>query len=375
MFWSKKTIWNSRTMLTNVCVLLLMSTGNAKADFVFGEPVNLGPVVNTSAGETHPNVSADGLSLFFRSDRPDGCGDVDLWVTTRATIEDEWSTPVNLGSTVNSSSKDSSPSISVDGLSLYFASDRPGGYGGEDIWVSTRPTLSDPWGEPVNLGPIVNGPYRDSGPSISYDGLELYFCDIGSGPFRPGDLGGGDLWVTTRAATEGEWSIPVNLGPTVNSPAWDANPSISAGGRALFFLSCRPDTDLDIWLSRRTVTDDLWSTPVNLGPPVNTSNNDGFPSISVDGCTLYFGSNRSGGSGRGDLWQVSIIPIVDFNGDGILDVADIDILIDRWGTDDSLCDIGPIPWGDGIVDVQDLIILAEHMVEARNDAPDVDDTE
>jgi len=64
-----------------------------------------------------------------------------------------------------------------------------------------------------------------------------------------------------------------------------------------------------------------------------------------------------------DLWQVPIEPIVDLNGDGIVDAADISIMVDHWGTDDPLCDIGPMPWGDGIVDVQDLIVLAEHLFE------------
>ncbi|MHC4433878.1 MAG: hypothetical protein ACYTBS_18710, partial [Planctomycetota bacterium] len=81
-------------------------------------------------------------------------------------------------------------------------------------------------------------------------------------------------------------------------------------------------------------------------------------SISADGSTLYFTSNRSGGW---DLWQAPIVPIVDFNGDGIVDSADMCIMVDYWGTDETLCDIGPMPWGDGIVDVHDLTILAEHL--------------
>jgi hypothetical protein len=276
---------------------------------------------------------------------------------------------VNLGPTINSSSKDSGPSISVDGLSLFFDSVLPGGYGDTDIWVSTRPTLSDPWGEPVNLGPIVNGSYRDSAPSISHDGLELYFGDIGVGPFRPGGYGGGDLWVTTRATTEDEWSTPVNLGPTVNSSSFDASPNISGDGLALFFYSRRGGGYgyLDIWLSRRTTTDDPWGIPVNLGPPVNTSNDDVHPSISADGSTLYFASTRHGGSGRSDLYKASIDPIVDLNGDGIVDAVDICIMVDFWGTDEPLCDIGPMPWGDGVVDIQDLIVLAEHLFEGLGD--------
>jgi hypothetical protein len=78
---------------------------------------------------------------------------------------------------------------------------------------------------------------------------------------------------------------------------------------------------------------------------------------------LYFHSDRVGGFGNFDLWQAPVIPIVDLNGDGIVDATDMCIMVDHWGTDNELCDIGPMPWGDGIVDVQDLIVLAEHLFE------------
>jgi hypothetical protein len=85
-------------------------------------------------------------------------------------------------------------------------------------------------------------------------------------------------------------------------------------------------------------------------------------SISSDGSTLFFGA---GGSiwGDGDIWQAPVLPVVDFNGDEIVDSADMCIMVDHWGTSEPLCDIGPMPWGDGIVDVQDLIVLAEHLFE------------
>ena len=102
---------------------------------------------------------------------------------------------------------------------------------------------------------------------------------------------------------------------------------------------------------------------MNLGPEVNSSSSEGNPGISANGSTLYFASNRSGGSGGVDIWQAPILPIVDLNADGIVDSADLTIIVDHWGTDEPLCDIGPMPWGDGIVDVQDLIVLAEHLFE------------
>ncbi|MHC4298194.1 MAG: TolB-like translocation protein, partial [Planctomycetota bacterium] len=118
--------WNKKTILLVLALLTAPATNIVNADFTFGNPVNLGPAINTSARDLKPNISADGLSLFFRSNRPGGYGGHDIWVTTRTTTNDEWGIPVNLGPTINSSSKDSGPSISVDGLSLFFDSVLPG---------------------------------------------------------------------------------------------------------------------------------------------------------------------------------------------------------------------------------------------------------
>jgi hypothetical protein len=339
---------------------IVLGSGNAKADFTFGTPTNLGPIVNSSSSEWPPCISADSLSLYFCSNRPGGYGDRDIWVSTRATKDDPWGTPVNLGPSVNSSAKEAFPFISTDGLSLFFESTRPGGYGGHDLWVTTRATKDDTWDIPVNLGPMVNGSSNDATPGISADGLSLFFesdRSVGYGSF--------DLWVTRRATRTDPWGAAVNLGPTVNSSAWEGGPIISADGLSLYFWSQRSGGygSTDIWVTTRETIQGNWGTPVNLGPTVNTSVYDDPGSISADGLLLFFESDRPGGVGSDDLWQVSIDPIVDLNGDGIVDSADMCIIVDNWGTNNSLCDIGPTPLGDGIVDVQDLIVLAEHLFE------------
>jgi Tol biopolymer transport system component len=274
------------------------------------------------------------------------------------TASDPWGPPVNLGPTVNSSAWDSCPSISADGLSLFLESNRPGGIGDQDIWVTSRPTPDGDWGPPVNLGPTVNSSAWDSCPSISADGLSLYFCS-----YRPGGSGNCDLWVVTRATVSDLWGQPVNLGPRVNSSAWDSCPSISADGLRLFFFSNRPggSGNDDLWMTTLASASDPWTEAVNLGPTVNSSVRDFAPEMSPDGCMLHFTSNRPGGVGGWDLYGVPIVPIVDFNGDGIVDAVDMCIMVDYWGTDEPLCDIGSMPWGDGIVDVNDLIILAEYL--------------
>jgi len=343
-----------------MAAIVLSGVQSAHADFTFGALNNLGPTVNSSDEDGSPSMSADGLELYFYSDRPGGYGSFDIYMARRATIDDPWGEPANLGPTVNSSDGEGGLSISADGLTLFFASDRPGGYGSWDIWVTTRPTVSDLWGTPVNLGPTVNSSAEEVFPAISADGLQLYFSEWYV--FRPGGYGESDMWVTTRETASDPWGTPVNLGPEVNSSAHDDYPFITADGLALFFSSERPGTNgkADIFVTMRATTDNDWDTPVNLGATVNTPSAAGTPSISADGSTLFFASNRSGGVGTYDMWQASILPVVDFNGDGIVETNDLLTMIEYWGTGEPLCDIGPMPWGDGIVDVQDLEVLMSY---------------
>jgi len=162
----------------------------------WGPVVSLGPVVNSSADETCPAISPDGLELYFsihragvKNVRPGACGGSDLWVTKRATRNDPWGEPVNLGPMVNSASDDGRPYISPDGLLLFFDSDRPGGYGSGDLYVTRRATLSDPWGKPLNLGPIVNSSAWEEFAYMSGDGSTLYWDCA-----RPGGYGSNDIW-------------------------------------------------------------------------------------------------------------------------------------------------------------------------------------
>ena len=270
-------------------------------------PMSLGPIVNSSKGEGGPHISTDGLSLFFASKRPGGLGDEDLWVTTRKTKDDPWGTPVNLGSMINSSAYEGDPCTSVDGLELYFVSGRLGGSGTWDIWVTRRKTKDDPWNAPVNLGPSVNSPLKESCPSISADGLELYFNDYW-GP-RPGGMGATDIYVTTRKTKDDPWGTPVNLGPPVNSVAHEWDPDISADGLSLYFSSQRGPGlgGAGFWVTTRKTKDDPWGDPVNLGPLVNSQYDAFNPDISSDGSTLYFITDRPESvswSYSYNIWQV-----------------------------------------------------------------------
>ncbi len=349
-----------RILAISVLVLMMgLPVGIAKADFTFGEPTNLGPTVNSTSMDGFPNISADGLSLYFTSNRPGGSGNWDLWVTTRATEEDNWGNPVNLGPTVNSSSQEAQPCISADGLTLYFGSNRAGGSGNWDLWATrwvTPRTMKDDWSNPVNLGSTVNSSSWEDGPCISSDGLELYFEQ------------NSDVWLARRASLSDQWSSPVRLGSAVNGSSVDCAPSISADGLLMIFSSNRAGGHgrYDLWMTMRATITEPWGAAANLGPTVNSGFWEADSDISADGLTLYFcdhGGPLPSGVGGGDLWQVSINPVVDLNDDGIVDADDMCIVVNNWGTDNSLCDIGPMPWGDGIVDIQDLIVLAEHLFE------------
>ena len=273
----------------------------------WGTPVNLGAVVNSTANDQHPALSKDGLSLYFTSDRPGGFGGLDLWVSQREDEEAPWGMPVNLGATVNSSGLDFAPALSPDGHDLYFNSDRPGGFGGSDIYVASRANTHDDfsWGTPVNLGAAVNSVYPDSGPTIfvDKDGTTTLFFTILE---KPGGLGDWDVYASVLGP-DGLFGAPTNV-VELNSPFRDTRTAIRHDGREMIMTSGRPpasNASADLWVSTRDTTLDPWSAPVNLGDTVNTAWFDGAPALSWDGRTLLFYSNRPGGIGGNDLWMTT----------------------------------------------------------------------
>ncbi|MHC4206263.1 MAG: M56 family metallopeptidase [Planctomycetota bacterium] len=338
-------------LLTALACVVLTNAYVAKADFTFSEPTNLGPAINNAGWNGAICISPDGLELYFGSE------DGNIWVARRATVNSEWEPALNLDPIVNSSAGDGGPCISLDGLSLYFVSDRPGGFGQLDIWMTTRVTVDDDWSFPENLGASINSAFWDWGQSLSADELQLYFTSN-----RPGGLGSHDMYVANRAGKDEPWGEPINLGSTINSSAREEFPHISEDGLLLFFSSKRSGGygNYDLWVSRRQTINDPWDPPVNLGPMVNSTAGESAPVISPEGSMLYFHSNRPGGFGSYDAWQVSILPIVDFNADGSINTDDLLILIGYWGQNEPLCDIGPLPYGDDIVDIKDLEVFMSY---------------
>ena len=360
-------------------LVLVLALGVAaevvNADFVWGTPSNLGPTINGPDDLYGLGLSRDGLELYFSSNRPGGYGGYDLWVSMRESTTDKWGPPTNLESPANSPYDECGPCLSADGLTLYFSDGHlpydnprpmPGILGGNgNMWKLTRQTRDDPWSAAVNITPEVNSKHANF-PSISADGLSLYFQS-----HRSGTVGGCDLMVATRVSASEPFADPVFL-RAINSGSGEFFPYISADSLMLFFSSARPSVGggtgpYRLWVTARKSILDPFSSPQVLPAHVNGGGSGPYagtyePSLSPDGSALYFISDRPGGFGGFDIWQVSISPVVDFNGDGIVDSDDTRIMIDCWHTDNSQCDIGPMPWGDGIVDAQDLLVLLEHLL-------------
>ena len=340
--------------------VVLIEGSSVKADFVFGKPENLGSPPNSNYHDLTPTITSDGLEVYFWSNRSGGYGSWDLWNSTRASLDDQWLPATNPGSKINTSGIEALPCISPDGLELYFSR---GAETVGELMVSRRNDRMSSWDTAQNLGPVVNSSVRDDSPAITSDGLELYFISN-----RVGGHGLSDIWVASRPTTKDDWDTPVNVS-IVNSSSYDQWVNISGDDLTLLFQSTRPGSEYGgVYISRRKSKNNPWTTPVYLDLPINDSIYTLLSNVSTDGKKFYLSDHinyapRAGGHGNADMWQVSIVPVVDFNADGFIDVDDMCIMVNHWGTDNKLCDIGPMPWGDGIVDVQDLIMLAEHLFE------------
>jgi hypothetical protein len=169
--------------------------------------------------------------MFFTAcNRPGGIGNCDLYFS--AFKDGKWTAPSNLGPPVNTKHWESTPSVSADGRTLFFSSSRPGGFGGKDIWMA-RLNEKNLWTEPVNLGPTINTEGDEMSPFIHFDGKTLYFASDG----RIG-MGGFDLFIT-RLQEDSTWSTPKNLGYPINTFNDEMGLIIESGGQKAYYSSIR----------------------------------------------------------------------------------------------------------------------------------------
>jgi Tol biopolymer transport system component len=274
-------------------------SGAVRVESIPGTPATF----NGSGLDGCPFVSRDGKTFYMASVRPGGHGGIDIWVSTRASVDDPWGEPVNAGEPVNSPANDFCPTISRDGHLFYFVSNRSGGCGGDDIYVTrVRP---DGWDPVENIGCQVNSSANEASPMPlpeNGSGPVLYFSSNRPGGFSaelPGAIAGdSDLYVSESSG--GAFGSPT-LVPGANSAQEDGQPNVRRDGLELFFFSTRHGGPADIYSAARQSTSDAWATPLNLGPDVNsTTGAETRPSLSWDGTTLYFGSTRPGGDGMAD---------------------------------------------------------------------------
>lgn len=287
-----------------VLLALLASDPPAAPEYSdWAAPVNLGSVVNSTFNDLGPAISKDGLSLYFGSDRPGGFGGIDIWVSQRASLDAPWGPPINLGGILNSADLENVPALSRDEHWLFFNSNRSGGFGGNDIWASYRQHTKDDfaWQAPVNLGGGVNTSFQEQGAG--------YFAnDDGGAPLlffnsdRPGGVGLTDVYVS-RLLADGSFGV-TSLVSELSSPGVDQRPSVRFDGLEVVFFSNRFGSfgNVDLWVATRQTVSDSWSTPANLGPVVNSTVSDQNPYLGADRRTLYFASNRVGGFGAVDLY-------------------------------------------------------------------------
>ena len=286
--------------MSAVTFLVLGLSGVAHAQPVaWSYPENMGDIVNSTYNEDLPHLGPDGLSLYFISNRP-GLGGFDIWVSRRSSPYDPWGTPRNLGSTINGSSDERGPCLSRDGHTLFFSSNRPGGFGSQDLWMSYRwDTTNDfAWQPPVNLGPGVNTNDPDFGAAYIENEWGPHALLFG----RRVNGGESDIYMS-----EGQWDGTFGDAERVSQlsmlSADDLRPTVRLDGLELYFHSNRPDSQgHDLWVSWRPSTFSNWSFPRNLGPVVNTSVDEQYPALSPDARTLVFSSKRSDSRGGSDLY-------------------------------------------------------------------------
>jgi outer membrane protein OmpA-like peptidoglycan-associated protein/tetratricopeptide (TPR) repeat protein len=267
---------------------------NAGKKYIFS-PVNLGDGINSKYSEYFPSLTIDGSEFMIT--RQLSSINEDFYSSKKQ--NDRWTTAQPLSGDVNTELNEGALMISQDGEVLTFAAfGRPGSHGNFDIYFSYRE--KDKWSQPQNAG-IINSDQWDSQPCLSPDKKHLYFSSR-----RIGGYGGSDIYVS-NLLPNGNWSSPINLGPTVNTATDEQCPFIHADNQTLFFTSSGwPGYGDDDLFYVKKLPDGKWSTPVNLGYPINTIDREGTLYIAADGKTAYYAGERNDSRGGLDIYSFEL---------------------------------------------------------------------
>ena len=259
------------------------------------EPINLGGNINSEDYEYFPSLTVDGQTLIYTRNRRVGPVGFQEDFYLSKLKNGEWLPSINLGPPVNTSSNEGAQAISVDGQHLFFTGcNRKNGEGSCDIYYSKKE--GGKWSAAENIGTPVNSSKWESQPSFSSDGRTLYFSSN-----RPGGQGKSDLWYS-KLTPEGRWTPPVNLGDVINTPGFEESPYIHPDNRTLYFASTgHPGYgQKDIFYTKKDESGN-WSTPKNLGYPINTWEEEIGLIVDASGSNAYFSSGRDGGHGKLDI--------------------------------------------------------------------------
>lgn len=270
----------------------------------------MGENINSEYDDKAPMVSADGKTLIFTSRRPgksseldkegDGKYFEDIYLSHWDTLKKDWTDAELIPGSINTEGHDACTSISPDGKQIFiYKNDIDGESRGGDIYVS-RISSSGKWGSPKSMGKPINTTFFEGGGCLSPDGKTFYFVSE-----RQGGFGHADIYMIKRKS-HSEWDKPVNIGDVVNTPEDEGGLFLAPDGKTLFFTSKGHNSmgGYDIF---KTVNENgKWSTPVNLGYPINTVNNDLCFSLAIDAKTGYFTSDRKGGLGERDIYEVDL---------------------------------------------------------------------
>jgi len=276
---------------------------------------NVSENINSEYPDYNPSVSADGRIMVFTSRRPDGTGNFidaednkyfeDIFISTKDTVTGTWSEAVLLPGQVNSDGHDANMCISPDGSQLFIYKNM-GLKGSGQIFASKYSSRSEKWASPKPVEGDVNTSYFESSASLSSDGKLLYFVSE-----RPrGGFGMGDIYVSKK---EGKysWGKATNLGPVINDEYDQIGVFIHPDGKTLYFSSNGPKSIGGYDIFKSTLKDGKWTEPENLGYPINTTGDERFFSLSTDGRLAWFSSDRKGGLGDLDIWEVDFSRIID----------------------------------------------------------------
>ncbi len=262
---------------------------------------NLGQIINTPFNDYSPIISADGNTLIFTSNRTDdpakakaGANYEDIYATTKQ--GDQWATPKLIGANINIKYNDAAASLSPDGKTLFLYYEEGEG----DIYTSTL--NGSEWSKPQPLNKNINtAMFWETCASVSADGKKLYFASN-----RPGGVGELDLYVS-QLDGKGDWGKAVNIGPMINTPENEDSPFIHHDGVTLYFSSDGHARlgNSDIFFSE--FKNNKWTKPENMGYPLNSWEYDGFFTLSPDKKKGYFSTVKEGGLGDADIYSIAFL--------------------------------------------------------------------